>query len=172
MAAALSIIGFTPSCESPTANFGDNRNRMILPYSVMITASQHRSVVAMMRPFLLCTTLPSLSSFTRMDDGSHIHWQQNEFFQVEKGLLGLVRNGQRLAATKGSGTIEIPAGTRHRFWAHATSSEDLVFKVWAEPQDLDNSFDENFLRNFVGYQRDCRRANLKPSTFQLISHEL
>ncbi|KAI0191075.1 hypothetical protein F4808DRAFT_465521 [Astrocystis sublimbata] len=165
MAAALSIIGFTPSCESPTANFGDNRNRMILPYSFLhengrwIVRETHFVNNPIVRDGLSGPPL-------------HIHWQQNEFFQVEKGLLGLVRNGQRLAATKGSGTIEIPAGTRHRFWAHATSSEDLVFKVWAEPQDLDNSFDENFLRNFVGYQRDCRRANLKPSTFQLISHEL
>lgn len=43
-----------------------------------------------------------------------------------------------------------------------------MFKIWAEPQGLDHSFDENFLRNFVGYQRDCQKANIKPSPFQLI----
>jgi hypothetical protein len=57
---------------------------------------------------------------------------------------------------------------RHRFWAHASTEEDVVFKVWAEPQDLDHSFDENFLRNFVGYLRDCQKANISPSIFQII----
>jgi len=56
----------------------------------------------------------------------------------------------------------------HRFWAHSSGKDNLVFKVWAKPQDLDHSFDENFLRNFVGYQRDCEREGINPSTFQLI----
>ncbi|KIA75780.1 hypothetical protein HK57_00394 [Aspergillus ustus] len=100
----------------------------------------------------------------------HIHWLQNEYFQVEQGVLGLVRNEQVIAATKDDGVIEIPAGTRHRFWAHAQTAdknEDLVFRVWAEPQ-YPGTFDENFLRNFVGYQRDCQQAGLRPSVCQLI----
>jgi len=57
---------------------------------------------------------------------------------------------------------------RHRFWAHASGTEDLVFKVWLHPQDLDHIFDENFLRNFVGYIRDCKKANMAPSVFQIM----
>ena len=56
---------------------------------------------------------------------------------------------------------------RHRFWAHAAGTEDLVFKCWVHPQDLDHSFDESFLRNFVGYMRDCQQAKMAPSPFQL-----
>lgn len=33
---------------------------------------------------------------------------------------------------------------------------------------LDHTFDENALRNYVGYQRDCQKARLKPSALQLI----
>lgn len=57
---------------------------------------------------------------------------------------------------------------RHRFWAHPSSQADLVFKVWAEPQGLDKSFDEKFIRNLIGYQRDCKMANMAPSVFQLM----
>ncbi|RDA83524.1 hypothetical protein CP532_4158 [Ophiocordyceps camponoti-leonardi (nom. inval.)] len=87
---------------------------------------------------------------------------------VKKGVIGIHKNGREIQATRSDGVIDIPAGTRHRFWAHASSQEDLVFQVWAEPQDLDHSFDENFLRNFVGYHRDCQEANIKPSIFQII----
>ena len=34
------------------------------------------------------------------------------------------------------------------------------------PQGLDPSFDENFLRNYLGYIRDCVQQNIKPSIFQ------
>ncbi|KAK5637399.1 hypothetical protein RRF57_013111 [Xylaria bambusicola] len=98
----------------------------------------------------------------------HIHWLQTEYFKVEKGVIGIHKNGKEIAATKDDGILEIPAGTRHRFWAHSSTTEDLVFKVWAEPQDIDHSFDENFLRNFTGYQRDCQMQGIKPSPFQLI----
>lgn len=56
----------------------------------------------------------------------------------------------------------------HKFWSHPSSQEDLVFKVWAEPQGLDNSFDEKFIRNLIGYQRDCKIAKMAPSVFQLM----
>jgi hypothetical protein len=56
---------------------------------------------------------------------------------------------------------------RHKFWSHKTNRENLIFKVWAEPQELDNSFDEKFIRNLIGYQRDCQQANMEPSIFQL-----
>ena len=58
--------------------------------------------------------------------------------------------------------------SRHRFWSHASNQEDLIFKVWADPQDLDNSFDERFIRNLIGYQRDCDKSNMAPSVFQLL----
>lgn len=56
---------------------------------------------------------------------------------------------------------------RHKFWSHVSNEEDLIFKVWAEPQGLDNSFDERFIRNLIGYQADCYRAKVAPSVFQL-----
>jgi hypothetical protein len=56
---------------------------------------------------------------------------------------------------------------RHKFWSHASNTEDLIFKVWAEPQGLDNSFDERFIRNLIGYQADCYKAKMAPSVFQL-----
>ncbi|PTB63073.1 hypothetical protein BBK36DRAFT_1182743 [Trichoderma citrinoviride] len=98
----------------------------------------------------------------------HIHWKQSEYFKVEKGIIGIHKDGKEIRATKDDGVIEVPAGTRHKFWSHPSNQEDLVFKVWAEPQGLDNSFDERFIRNLIGYQRDCQIAKLAPSVFQLM----
>ncbi|KAI2618203.1 hypothetical protein GGR54DRAFT_640772 [Hypoxylon sp. NC1633] len=98
----------------------------------------------------------------------HIHWKQTEFFEVQQGVLGVMKNEKAHVITKDDGPVVIPPGTRHRFWAHESNVEDLIFKVRTEPQDLDRSFDENFLRNFVGYVRDCRKESLKPSIFQII----
>ncbi|KAI9154972.1 putative oxidoreductase virH [Paramyrothecium foliicola] len=98
----------------------------------------------------------------------HIHLLQNEYFQVEQGILAVHRNGEVVVATKEDGIIEVPAGTRHRFWAHHTGKEDLIFKVWARPQGLDRGFDEIFIRHLIGYLRDCQKCNLEPSVFQLM----
>ncbi|KAL7931837.1 hypothetical protein V8C35DRAFT_329204 [Trichoderma chlorosporum] len=98
----------------------------------------------------------------------HIHWKQSEYFKVEQGIIGIYKDGQEIRATKDDGVIEVPAGTRHKFWSHPSNKEDLVFKVWAEPQGLDNSFDEKFIRNLIGYQRDCKMANMTPSVFQIL----
>lgn len=57
---------------------------------------------------------------------------------------------------------------RHSFWAHSSNTEDLIFKVWVEPQDLDHGFDESFMRNFSGYVRDCERQKIPPSLFQIL----
>lgn len=57
---------------------------------------------------------------------------------------------------------------RHRFWAHSSTTEDLVFKVWVEPEDLDYGFDESFMRNFSGYLRDCEKSQIEPSLFQIL----
>ncbi|RYP78225.1 hypothetical protein DL771_000702 [Monosporascus sp. 5C6A] len=89
----------------------------------------------------------------------HIHLLQTEYFKVEQGVIGIHKNGREIAATENDGVVQIPAGTR---------KEDLIFKVWTHPQDLDHGFDEKFIRNLIGYQRDCQRANLTPSIFQLI----
>ncbi|CVK95987.1 uncharacterized protein FMAN_13907 [Fusarium mangiferae] len=60
-----------------------------------------------------------------------------------------------------------PLRCSHRFWADAPVTEDLVFRVWAEPQNLDRGFDEAFLRNYLGYLQDCEDQNIQPSVFQL-----
>lgn len=57
---------------------------------------------------------------------------------------------------------------RHRFWVHSSSKEDVVFKVWVEPQDMEYGFDESFVRNLSSYVRDCEREKIAPSIFQII----
>jgi hypothetical protein len=44
----------------------------------------------------------------------------------------------------------------------------LIFKVWVKPQDAPNGFDEAFMRNTAGYLRDCEKAKIEPSLFQMI----
>ncbi|KAF5589169.1 hypothetical protein FPANT_6384 [Fusarium pseudoanthophilum] len=81
----------------------------------------------------------------------HIHCGQTEYFQVESGTLAVIRNGRKSILTKGGGIIKIPPGTR--FWAEAPVKEDLVFRVWAEPQNQDGGFDEAFLPGFAWLER-------------------
>jgi len=35
------------------------------------------------------------------------------------------------------------------------------------PQDVDRGFDENYLRNILGYLRDCQQQNIDVSIFQM-----
>lgn len=57
---------------------------------------------------------------------------------------------------------------RHAFWCHESCSEDLIFKVWLTPENLDHGLDEKFMRNFDGYLVDCEKAKVAPSLFQLL----
>lgn len=65
-------------------------------------------------------------------------------------------------------TDTLSSTIRHRFWAHASSKEDLIFKVWVEPQDADFGFDEDFMRNFSSYLKDCEKYGMAPSIFQML----
>ncbi|KAK1779563.1 hypothetical protein QBC45DRAFT_132539 [Copromyces sp. CBS 386.78] len=100
----------------------------------------------------------------------HIHRLQDEFFKVEQGVLGVVKNGVEYAITKDDGVFPIPRGTRHRFWAHKTGTEDLVFSIWLDPctSKQEHILDANFLRNLSGYVNDCLKAGLQPSVLQII----
>ncbi|GFF22559.1 hypothetical protein IFM61606_08541 [Aspergillus udagawae] len=99
----------------------------------------------------------------------HIHRLQDEYFKVEQGVLGIVKNGVEYTVTKDDGVFHIPAGTRHRFWFHKSSTETVVFNVWLDPcKDKDFILDVNFLRNLSGYLDDCLKAGLKPSILQII----
>ncbi|CAN8106531.1 unnamed protein product [Discula destructiva] len=99
----------------------------------------------------------------------HIHFQQDEYFKIEQGVLGVMKDGVEYALTKDDGVFKIPSGKRHRFWCHKTSTEDLVFTAWPDPcKDRDHILDLNWLRNIAGYLGDCEQANLDPSPFQLI----
>nr|A0A1J0HSL4.1 RecName: Full=Oxidoreductase iacF; AltName: Full=Iso-A82775C biosynthesis cluster protein F [Pestalotiopsis fici W106-1]APC57598.1 putative cupin [Pestalotiopsis fici] len=99
----------------------------------------------------------------------HLHLQQDEYFKVEQGVLGAVKDGVEVAITKNDPVLHIPRGTRHRFWPHPSSTEDLVFTAWADPcKDHDHILDLNFLRNLAGYLADCDSEGLQPSPFQLI----
>jgi hypothetical protein len=35
------------------------------------------------------------------------------------------------------------------------------------PQDVEHGFDENYLRNILGYLRDCQQQNINVSIFQM-----
>ncbi|KAI1112708.1 hypothetical protein F5Y14DRAFT_245149 [Nemania sp. NC0429] len=99
----------------------------------------------------------------------HIHRTQGECFKVEQGVLGIAKDGKEYAFTKDDGTISIPAGTRHRFWSHKTSTEDLVFTIWLDPcKDTDYIMDVNTLRNLTGYMGDCQKAGVKVSPWQML----
>ncbi|EGR47103.1 uncharacterized protein TRIREDRAFT_109353, partial [Trichoderma reesei QM6a] len=138
---------------------------MVRAWQLWLSPRPQRSMIAS-SSHIYSNDDAALFEFLREEDGRHIHWKQSEYFQVEKGVIGIHRNGKEIRATKDDGVIEVPAGTR--FWSHPSNQEDLVFKVWAEPQGLDNSFDERFIRNLIGYQRDCHSAQLAPSVFQLM----
>ncbi|ROT38908.1 hypothetical protein SODALDRAFT_276486 [Sodiomyces alkalinus F11] len=97
----------------------------------------------------------------------HIHLRQTEYFRVLQGELGVVRNEKKGVLRKEDGILVIPPGTRHRFWPHTPIKQDLIFHVWAEPPDVDHGFDENYLRNALGYVRDCAQQNIAPSIFQM-----
>ncbi|KAI1817437.1 hypothetical protein GGS20DRAFT_533212, partial [Poronia punctata] len=100
----------------------------------------------------------------------HIHLSQTEYFEVLQGTLAVIRNGKEHALTKEDGVFEIPAGTRHRFWAHPSikdTGEDIIFNVWAEPNKIERGFDENCLRNYLGYLKDCEQQQIQPSVFQI-----
>ncbi|KAK2603629.1 hypothetical protein QQS21_004210 [Conoideocrella luteorostrata] len=83
---------------------------------------------------------------------THIHWKQDEYFRIEQGALEIHKNGQQVRIGKENGIVKVPAGTRHKFKALPSDNEDVIFEVWAQPQDLGNSFDEKFIRNLVGYE--------------------
>jgi uncharacterized cupin superfamily protein len=43
----------------------------------------------------------------------HIHLRQEETFQVQQGVLGVVVNGKKHAVSKDDGPISVPAGARY-----------------------------------------------------------
>ncbi|KAK6210533.1 hypothetical protein LQW54_006141 [Pestalotiopsis sp. IQ-011] len=99
----------------------------------------------------------------------HVHFRQDEHFQVEQGVLAAIVDGKEFALTKHDGVLSIRAGSRHRFWSPPSSTESLVFHGWADPcKDVDHILDINFLRNIVGYVADCDKAGISPSIFQII----
>ncbi|ORY71070.1 uncharacterized protein BCR38DRAFT_415851 [Pseudomassariella vexata] len=99
----------------------------------------------------------------------HLHLLQDEYFQVEQGVLGVILDGKEHVITKDDGILCVGIGSRHRFWSHQSAKESLVFRAWADPcKDIDHILDVNFLRNIAGYLADCHAAGLAPSMFQLM----
>lgn len=43
----------------------------------------------------------------------HIHLRQDEHFEVQQGVLGVVVNGREHAVSKGDGRISVPSGARY-----------------------------------------------------------
>lgn len=60
-------------------------------------------------------------------------------------------------------TVDTVSGRTHL----SGKQENLEFHVWAEPADVNRGFDENYLRNALGYLRDCQQQGLEPSIFQM-----
>ncbi|KAL8308836.1 hypothetical protein RB601_004269 [Gaeumannomyces tritici] len=98
----------------------------------------------------------------------HIHIKQVEYFEVMQGVMAVDINGTQHRLTRESGRVTVPRGARHRFWVHPDSQEDLVFRFDTDPQDVDNIFDERYLKNSLGYIADCGREGLVPSFPQLL----
>lgn len=99
---------------------------------------------------------------------SHIHLTQDEYFQVLKGSLGYILNGEKGVLTPDVKAGLIPAGGRHTFWLDLENSkgEELVFHCWVSPYQVEHGWDELFFRNFQAYLADCSRHGMRPSRFQ------
>lgn len=67
------------------------------------------------------------------------------------------------ASSKSSQGPDTVSGRTHL----SGKQENLEFHVWAEPADVNRGFDENYLRNALGYLRDCQQQGLEPSIFQM-----
>ncbi|KAL6855661.1 hypothetical protein J3F83DRAFT_718576 [Trichoderma novae-zelandiae] len=121
---------------------------MVYAWQLWLSPRPQRSVIAS-SAHICSHDDAALFEFLKEDDG---RWVVRETHYIDNPLVKKGLSGPPL----------------HKFWSHPSNQEDLVFKVWAEPQGLDNSFDERFIRNLIGYQRDCRIAQLAPSVFQLM----
>lgn len=62
----------------------------------------------------------------------HIHLRQDEHFEVQQGVLGVVVNGKEHAVSKGDGRISVPCGARYVVWACLVRSHVSVGRDRAE----------------------------------------
>lgn len=99
---------------------------------------------------------------------SHIHLRQDETFLVLSGKLGVMINETEHILTPENGELTVPHGSRHRFFSHPSSTQDLKIRVKLDPEDIEKRLDEAFLRNFFGYMGDCEKYKMDPSPFQLL----
>jgi len=95
----------------------------------------------------------------------HWHSHQTEYFVVEKGTLLVTIDGKQQAFTKQNGMLTIKPGLYHTFAFDTSLDEDLVIKVWAEPEE---GATDQFFRNLFSYLDDCRKAKRRPNIFQLL----
>ncbi|KAF5643487.1 cupin [Fusarium tjaetaba] len=120
-------------------------------------------------------TVTKISQDAELNRRSNIHVIQADL--TNYNALKVRRISERIHFVPGGELTDPPPSMQlgrvdtmccsHRFWAEAPVKEDLVFRVWADPQNLDRGFDEAFLRNYLGYLRDCADQNIQPSVFQL-----
>ncbi|KAJ9136851.1 hypothetical protein NKR23_g9568 [Pleurostoma richardsiae] len=101
----------------------------------------------------------------------HYHIYQTEHFRILEGSCHLFRDTAdkpwKTLSADGSGekTAAIPNNLYHTL-RNASATQPLVLDVSLTPEDVEG--EERFFRNFFGYLDDCRKADRKPSLFQLM----
>jgi quercetin dioxygenase-like cupin family protein len=61
---------------------------------------------------------------------AHVHPNQNERFEVERGLVGFELDGEKVVAGPGESVV-VPAGSSHKFWN--AGDEEAVFVCEVRP---------------------------------------
>jgi len=95
----------------------------------------------------------------------HWHVNQIEYFEVEKGSMILTVDDKNQIVTPKDGKLVIKPGVYHTFHFNPDSTEDLIVRIWAEPED---GATEQFFRNLFSYLDDCKKNKKAPNLFQLL----
>ena len=134
------------------------------------TEDGHTTVQFFPQPTSTDTTPATHAMRTRLPPGTTIHsppyhWHkyQIESFTIEKGCMRATVNGTTQLIPAGN-TVTIEPGVYHTF-ANASALEELVVLTGLDP--LERERDEAFFRNLYCYLDDCRKAEMRPSVFQV-----
>lgn len=101
---------------------------------------------------LLQTVPAKVDGFYHRKPGSpvnHLHYHEDEDYEVVEGTLTLLMNGQNATYATGE-TVRVPKGTAHYFW-NAEEAERLVVKLTLTPP---GPLGVAFFENVAGLQRD------------------
>ncbi|KAL0960478.1 hypothetical protein HGRIS_005520 [Hohenbuehelia grisea] len=97
----------------------------------------------------------------------HWHIYQTEIFEVKRGIMCYIFEGEEKKAHTGE-TITIPPGKKHTFWSDPESGEDLDVYITVRG-GTGPGFDERFLHNLFGYLNSAYEQGMQPSPFQMLA---